>query len=172
MRKISSVTADKAAILCGLAVCALLMLTGCEAQAVKEAPLPTGKPMSETGDQSSSTTGSKSEGFEATPSGLKYKIVRKGNGKKPTARDSVRVNYKGWLDDGAQFDSSYDRGEPTEFPLARVVPGWTEGLQLVEEGGEIELEIPYQLGYGERGNPPTIPPRATLHFKVELLKIL
>ncbi|MFV0446229.1 MAG: FKBP-type peptidyl-prolyl cis-trans isomerase [Planctomycetaceae bacterium] len=109
------------------------------------------------------------EGFTQAPSGLKYKLVREG-GKKPTAADTVRVNYKGWLDDGTIFDQSYGR-EPAEFPLRGVIPGWTEGLQFVGEGGEIELEIPSHLGYGPGGQGP-IPPGATLHFKVELLKIL
>jgi len=173
MCKFSSRTAGSAVTLFGTAVFAMIALTGCEAQAVKEAPLPTGKPVADSADQSSTTTGgTSSEGFQTTRSGLKYKVLREGTGRKPRATDQVRVHYKGWLDNGEQFDSSYDRHEPTEFPLNRVVPGWTEGLQLVGEGGEIELEIPYQLGYGERGSPPKIPPRATLHFTVELLKIL
>ena len=109
--------------------------------------------------------------FTQTDSGLKYKILRKSEGKKPTAASTVVAHYKGWLDDGEEFDSSYKRGEPTEFPLSRVIPGWTEGLQLVGKGGMIELEIPYQLGYGERGMPGAIPPMATLHFTVELIDI-
>jgi FKBP-type peptidyl-prolyl cis-trans isomerase FkpA len=83
----------------------------------------------------------------------------------------VTVNYKGWLDSGKVFDSSYDRGEPISFPLNRVIPGWTEGMQLVGEGGMIELEIPSKLGYGERGAPGAIPPNATLHFIVELIEV-
>lgn len=115
-----------------------------------------------------------SRDFQSTPSGLKYKIVREGDpSKKPTAADSVLAHYKGWLDDGTIFDSSYDRGEPTPFPLNGVIEGWTEGLQLIGEGGEIELEIPGKLGYGPRGMPPAgIGPNATLHFKVELIEVL
>lgn len=106
--------------------------------------------------------------FTETPSGLKYKILRKSDGKKPTASSLVKAHYRGWLDDGTEFDSSYKRGKgPLTFPLNQVVPGWTEGLQLIGEGGMIELEIPPQLGYGERGQPP-IPPNSTLHFIVEL----
>lgn len=110
--------------------------------------------------------------FTETPSGLKYKILRKSEGTKPTAANTVLAHYRGWLDDGKEFDSSYQRGEPTEFPLGGVIPGWTEGLQLIGEGGMIELEIPAQLGYGERGIPGTIPPNATLHFTVELLEVV
>jgi FKBP-type peptidyl-prolyl cis-trans isomerase FkpA len=109
--------------------------------------------------------------FSATDSGLKYRVLRKGTGGKPKATDNVKVNYHGWLDGGKVFDSSYDRGKPTEFPLNMVIKGWTEGLQLVGEGGMIELEIPFELAYGERGRPPAIPPKATLHFLVELLKV-
>ena len=108
--------------------------------------------------------------FTATPSGLKYKILRKGTGAKPKASDAVTVNYRGWLDDGKEFDSSYKRGEPISFPLNGVIPGWTEGMQLVGEGGMIELEIPFQLGYGTQGKGP-IPPNARLHFLVELIDI-
>jgi FKBP-type peptidyl-prolyl cis-trans isomerase FkpA len=109
--------------------------------------------------------------FTATDSGLKYRVLRKGTGDKPKATDSVKVNYHGWLNDGKVFDSSYKRGEPISFPLNRVIKGWTEGMQLIGEGGMIELEIPSDLGYGDRGSPGAIPPKATLHFLVELLKV-
>ncbi len=111
------------------------------------------------------------EEFTATSTGLKYRILRKGEGDRPTTRDEVTVHYRGWLDDGTEFDSSYKRGEPASFPLGGVIPGWTEGMQLVGEGGKIELEIPGELGYGSRGSPPVIPPDATLHFIVELNKV-
>lgn len=111
------------------------------------------------------------EEFTTTSSGLRYRILREGIGDKPTSADSVRAHYKGTLDDGTEFDSSYKRGEPASFPLLEVVPGWTEGLQYVREGGMIELEIPGSLGYGPSGRPPKIPPNATLHFIVELLEI-
>jgi FKBP-type peptidyl-prolyl cis-trans isomerase len=109
--------------------------------------------------------------FYETPSGLKYRILRKSTKKMPTARDAVEVHYKGWLDNKMIFDSSYRRGEKISFPLNRVIPGWTEGMQLIGEGGMIELEIPSKLGYGPRGMPPTIPPGATLHFIVELFDV-
>lgn len=109
--------------------------------------------------------------FKKTESGLKYRILRKGDkDAKPTAENRVTVHYKGWLDDDTIFDSSYQRGETIAFPLNRVVAGWTEGLQLVGKGGMIELEIPSELGYGDRGAGP-IPPGATLHFLVELFEI-
>ena len=108
--------------------------------------------------------------LSATTSGLKYRVLRKGTGGKPMASDEVKVNYHGWFDDGKSFDSSYDRGTPAEFPLSGVIKGWTEGLQLVGEGGMIELEIPYELAYGERGRPG-IPPKSRLHFLVELIKV-
>jgi FKBP-type peptidyl-prolyl cis-trans isomerase FkpA len=106
--------------------------------------------------------------FTTTQSGLKYRVLRKGTGKQPKATDTLKVHYHGWLDDGKTFDSSYDRGEMIEFPLNGVIPGWTEGMQLVGEGGMIELEIPSNLGYGARGAGGVIPPNATLHFLVEL----
>lgn len=109
--------------------------------------------------------------FSETASGLKYRILRQSDGRKPTARNMVEVHYRGWLDSGRQFDSSYDRGETASFGLGSVVPGWTEGLQLVGEGGMIELWIPSELGYGSRGSPGSIPPNATLHFVVELIKV-
>lgn len=106
-----------------------------------------------------------------TKSGLQYKIVKKGNGKKPKATDRVRVHYTGTLIDGTKFDSSVDRGEPAEFPLNAVIPGWTEGLQLMDEGSKYILYIPYDLGYGEQP-VGSIPPGSTLIFEVELLQIL
>lgn len=109
--------------------------------------------------------------FTATASGLKYRILRKSDSKKPKASDRVTVHYKGWLDDKTVFDSSYKREKTATFPLNGVIKGWTEGLQLIGEGGMIELEIPPELGYGERGAGNVIPPNATLHFLVELKKI-
>jgi FKBP-type peptidyl-prolyl cis-trans isomerase len=109
--------------------------------------------------------------FTQTESGLKYRILRKSDREKPTASNRVKVHYVGTLDDGSEFDSSYRRGEPAAFALSGVVAGWTEGLQLVGEGGMIELEIPPALGYGPMGMPGAIPPNATLHFIVELLEI-
>ncbi len=110
--------------------------------------------------------------FKTTKSGLKYRVIRNSDGKKPKETDAVEVHYKGWLDDKSIFDSSYRRGETTSFPLNRVIKGWTEGLQLVGKGGMIELEIPHELGYGEKGTPGgPIPPKANLHFVVELISI-
>jgi FKBP-type peptidyl-prolyl cis-trans isomerase len=109
--------------------------------------------------------------FTTTASGLKYRVLRKGAGPMPKATDTVKVHYHGWLDNGTKFDSSYDRREMIEFPLNGVIPGWTEGMQLVGAGGMIELEIPSGLGYGKRGAPPVIPPDATLHFLVELIAV-
>lgn len=109
--------------------------------------------------------------FQETDSGLKYRILRKSDEIKPTASNTVTVNYRGWLDSGREFDSSYKRGEPISFSLGGVIPGWTEGMQLVGKGGMIELWIPSNLGYGAAGSPPSVPPNATLHFIVELLNV-
>lgn len=106
-----------------------------------------------------------------TKSGLQYKIVKKGTGKKPKASDKVRVHYTGKLIDGTVFDSSVERGEPIEFPLNQVIPGWTEGLQLMNEGSSYILYIPHNLGYGEQPMG-AIPPGSTLIFEVELIKVL
>ena len=110
------------------------------------------------------------DGIQTTESGLQYKILAQGEGEKPTAEDTVVVHYKGTFVDGQQFDSSFDRGQPAEFPLNGVIPGWTEGLQLLNEGGKAELYIPGNLAYGPRGRGE-IPPSATLLFEVELLEI-
>ncbi len=108
--------------------------------------------------------------FTETATGLKYKILRKGDGPKPTAADTVFCHYRGTLDDGSEFDSSYGKNA-IDFPLTGVIAGWTQGLQLIGEGGKIELEIPYQLAYGEAGRPGSIPPKSTLHFIVELIAV-
>jgi FKBP-type peptidyl-prolyl cis-trans isomerase len=108
--------------------------------------------------------------FTTTESGLKYRILRKSSGDKPSPSDTVTVDYSGKLDDGSVFDSSYNRNQPTTFRLDGVIPGWTEGLQYVGEGGMIELEIPAILGYAGQ-SLPGIPPNSTLHFKVELHEI-
>lgn len=106
-----------------------------------------------------------------TKSGLQYKVLKKGTGRKPKANERVKVHYTGTLIDGTKFDSSVDRGEPIEFNLDQVIPGWTEGLQLMEEGSTYMLYIPYNLGYGEQPMG-AIPPGSTLIFEVELIKIL
>jgi len=109
------------------------------------------------------------KGVIALPSGLNYEILKEGSGEYPKATDVVKVHYTGTLLDGTVFDSSVQRGEPVEFPLNGVIPGWTEGVQKINKGGKIKLYVPYQLAYGEEGRPPTIPPAATLVFEVELL---
>lgn len=111
------------------------------------------------------------EEVKTTESGLQYEVLVAGKGAKPTAESTVKVHYEGTLIDGTVFDSSYERGEPIEFPLSGVIKGWTEGLQLMPVGAKYKLYIPYNLGYGERGAGQNIPPFATLIFTVELLEI-
>ena len=106
------------------------------------------------------------------PSGLQYEIINEGNGKKPSAKSQVKCHYEGTLIDGTKFDSSYDRGEPATFGLNQVIPGWTEGVQLMGEGAKYRFFIPYNLGYGERGAGASIPPYAALIFVVELIEVL
>lgn len=124
----------------------------------------------QTGLSSASASMEGRPAFQTTSSGLKYRILREGKGRKPNKNSTVTCHYKGWLDNGKEFDSSYG-GNAATFPLGGVIKGWTEGLQLIQEGGMIELEIPSDLGYGPSGQPPVIPPNATLHFDVELLKV-
>jgi FKBP-type peptidyl-prolyl cis-trans isomerase len=104
------------------------------------------------------------------PSGLRYETIKEGDGPTPKPTDTVKVHYTGTLIDGTVFDSSVQRGEPIEFPLDGVIPGWTEGLQKVKKGGKIKLYVPPHLGYGDNGNG-SIPPGATLIFDVELLDV-
>lgn len=114
----------------------------------------------------------KKEGVKVTASGLQYKVLEQGKGKKPKASDKVRCHYAGTLVDGTKFDSSYDRNQPAVFGLNQVIAGWTEGLQLMSEGSKFEFYIPYQLGYGAQGAHGAIPPYAALIFTVELLEVL
>jgi FKBP-type peptidyl-prolyl cis-trans isomerase FklB len=113
----------------------------------------------------------KKEGVVTLPSGLQYKVITAGTGKKPTATQTVSVNYLGKLIDGTEFDNSYKRGQPATFPCNGVIKGWTEALLLMPLGSKWELYIPSDLAYGERGAGQVIPPNATLIFEVELLSI-
>jgi FKBP-type peptidyl-prolyl cis-trans isomerase FkpA len=106
-----------------------------------------------------------------TPSGITIKTIKEGTGANPKASDTVKVHYRGTLADGKEFDSSYKRGEPTSFPLNRVIPCWTEGIQTLKVGGKATLVCPPELAYGSRGIGGVIPPNATLTFEVELLGI-
>ncbi len=114
----------------------------------------------------------KKDGVVTLPSGLQYKVLREGNGRRPKATDQVKCHYEGMLVDGTLFDSSLQRGEPATFPLNGVIAGWTEGLQLMQEGAKYRFFIPYHLGYGERGAGAQIPPFAALVFDVELIEVM
>lgn len=111
------------------------------------------------------------EGVKVTASGLQYKVLKEGEGEQPGAEDEVTVHYTGKLLNGTVFDSSVNRGEPATFPLNRVIPGWTEGVQLMKEGAKYEFFIPSDLAYGPQGIPNVIPPHSTLIFEVELIKV-
>ncbi len=113
----------------------------------------------------------KEPGAVVTQSGLVYRSLKDGTGKSPAATDTVKVHYKGTFPDGREFDSSYKRGQPTEFPLNRVIPCWTEGVQRMKAGGKAKLTCPPAIAYGEQGAGGVIPPNATLQFEIELLEI-
>lgn len=112
------------------------------------------------------------EGVKVTASGLQYMVEKEGTGAQPTAEDEVTVHYTGRLLDGTVFDSSVSRGEPATFPLNRVIPGWTEGVQLMKEGAKYIFFIPSDLAYGAQGVPNAIPPHSVLIFEVELIKVV
>ena len=116
-------------------------------------------------------TAAKEPGAQVTKSGLVYRSLKDGTGSSPQATDRVKVHYKGSFPDGKEFDSSYKRGEPTEFPLNGVIPCWTEGVQLMKTGGKAKLTCPSAIAYGQRGAGGVVPPNATLVFEVELLGI-
>ena len=113
----------------------------------------------------------KKDGVQVTESGLQYSVIKEGTGKSPKATDTVVCHYEGFLTNGTVFDSSIQRGEPAAFPLNAVIAGWTEGLQLMKEGGQTRFFIPYNLAYGEAGAAGAIPPYAALIFDVELLEV-
>ena len=113
----------------------------------------------------------KKEGVKTLPSGLQYKVIKAGTGKKPKLNDAVTVNYRGTLIDGTEFDSSFRRGQPANFPVSGVIPGWTEAMQLMTEGAKWQLFIPPNLAYGERGAGGLIGPNATLIFEIELISV-
>ena len=114
----------------------------------------------------------KKDGVITLSSGLQYQVLKEGNGKKPSAKDSVKCHYEGFLIDGTVFDSSVQRGEPAVFGLQQVIAGWTEGLQLMQEGAKYRFFIPYRLAYGEGGAGSSIPPYAALIFDVELIQVM
>lgn len=114
----------------------------------------------------------KNENVKVTASGLQYVVEKEGTGEQPAATDEVTVHYTGKLLDGTVFDSSVSRGEPATFPLNRVIPGWTEGVQLMKEGAKYTFFIPSDLAYGPQGVPNAIPPHSTLIFDVELIKVV
>lgn len=113
----------------------------------------------------------KEPGAVVLPSGLVYRSLKDGTGASPAATDTVKVHYRGTLPDGKEFDSSYSRGQPAEFPLNRVIPCWTEGVQKMKVGGKARLTCPPAIAYGAKGAGAAIAPNATLHFEVELLGI-
>ncbi|MBE6261267.1 MAG: FKBP-type peptidyl-prolyl cis-trans isomerase [Prevotella sp.] len=130
-----------------------------------------GKAHKEAGEKYLAENGKK-DGVITLPSGLQYQVLKEGNGKKPTAKDSVKCHYEGFLIDGTVFDSSVQRGEPAVFGLQQVIAGWTEGLQLMQEGAKYRFFIPYRLAYGEGGAGASIPPFAALIFDVELIQVM
>lgn len=113
----------------------------------------------------------KEAGASVTASGLVYRSLKDGSGASPAATDTVKVHYRGSFPDGKEFDSSYKRNEPTEFPLNRVIPCWTEGVQKMKVGGKAKLTCPAAIAYGSRGAGGVIPPNATLQFEIELLEV-
>lgn len=129
------------------------------------------KPAAEDGAAAGAAAETAGGKVTTTPSGLKYEVVTPGTGKTPTISDTVTVHYRGTLTNGKEFDSSYSRGKPATFPVGGVIKGWTEALQLMQEGAKWKLTIPPELAYGSRGAGGAIGPNETLNFEVELIKV-
>jgi FKBP-type peptidyl-prolyl cis-trans isomerase FkpA len=147
-----------------------ILISASLAIAAPDAGTEKSKPKAEkAGDAKEVKTGDAKE--VKTASGLGYTELKPGKGPSPTATDKVKVNYRGTLTDGTEFDSSYKRGQPAEFPLNRVIPCWTEGVQKMKVGGKAKLTCPASIAYGDRGAGGVIPPGATLIFEIELLSI-
>ena len=150
-----------------LTLAAAICLLGCN----KPAEPPAGKPVAQPAPSAPAASAQKGD-MIATASGLKYQVLKKGTGAvSPKATDTVNVHYHGTLLDGTVFDSSVERGQPISFPLNGVIPGWTEGVQLMKVGDKFKFEIPPNLAYGANSPSPKIPPNSTLVFEVELLGI-
>jgi FKBP-type peptidyl-prolyl cis-trans isomerase FkpA len=149
---------------------ALLLALACSGGDGSSEPTDAGQTAAPAAEQASGAEPAIGERI-TTPSGLVIIHERIGTGEHPKPTDRVKVHYHGTFPDGTVFDSSVQRGQPAVFPLARVIPCWTEGLQLIRVGGKAKLECPPQIAYGARGAPPRIPPNATLFFEVELLGI-
>lgn len=130
-----------------------------------------GKAAKAAGEAFLAENGKKKDGVVTLPSGLQYQVLKEGDGKKPSATDQVVCHYEGTLIDGTVFDSSYQRNQPATFSLNQVIAGWTEGVQLMQEGAKYRFFIPYNLAYGERGAGAQIPPFAALVFDVELIEV-
>jgi FKBP-type peptidyl-prolyl cis-trans isomerase FkpA len=122
-------------------------------------------------DNAAAAAAAKEPGAVVTPSGLVFRSLQDGTGPGPGPTDTVKVHYRGTFPDGKEFDSSYKRGQPIEFPLDRVIKCWTEGVQRMKVGGKAKLTCPPAIAYGERGAGGAVPPNATLQFEVELLGI-
>lgn len=123
------------------------------------------------GQTDAAAAAAKEAGATVSASGLVYRVLKEGSGASPKASDTVKVHYRGSFPDGREFDSSYKRNEPTQFPLNQVIPCWTEGVQKMKVGGKARLTCPPAIAYGARGAGGVIPPNATLHFEIELLAI-
>lgn len=152
---------------------AALCLVGCDKPTQTTRDNPAGaKPPAAAPDASAATASGQPSEMKATASGLKYQVLKQGTGTvSPKATDTVKVHYHGTLLNGTVFDSSVERGQPISFPLNGVIPGWTEGLQLMKVGDKFKFEIPANLAYGDQSPSPKIPPNSTLVFEVELLGI-
>ena len=139
---------------------------------IAAAPKPVARPAEAASGPDLAASAAQEPGAVVLPSGLVFTVLKEGTGRTPRATDSVKVHYRGTLADGTEFDSSHRRGQPAEFPLDRVIPCWTEGLQRLQAGGKARLTCPPAIAYGEQGAGGVIPPTATLQFEVELLSVI